>query len=355
MKKHKNFIIPYFVTMQGCRNRCIYCNQALLKEHGEKVSLNDVINQYTLYLSCADKREKELAFFGGTFLNLSENKKKELLEEARLLKTENKISRVRISTTPDSINKKNCEEIKDIVDIVELGVQVLNDNILRLLGRNYDVKTVISATSMLKNLGFKVCHQIMVGLPFETFNSFAKTVTDLCVLKPDFVRIYPLIVFKNTLLSNYFLFQLFKMPPMEEVVKRIAFAIQTFEKYDIRVIRVGLEAFCNQNDVVFSYSEYDWRGAAYTFLFGELVKQKVIGQKLKSLTILCSNRNQQYLSRFYKLNKSFFKDICVEKVTFKSWDVKRDLIDNAIYIEELGIETSLSDINWSLVDINCAF
>lgn len=351
MRKTKRIIVPYFITMQGCRNRCVYCNQALLKEHDKKASLEDLVDQYYCYAAGKENVNIELAFFGGTFLNLSMAKIRELLEQAKQLKLKNKISAVRISTTPDSVSVLKCQGIMDVVDTVELGVQSLDNNLLKLIGRNYDVRGVVSATKTLKNFGFKVCHQIMAGLPFETFNSFAGTVKGICDLKPHFVRIYPVAVFRDTMLATYLKVGIFRMPPKTELIKRIAFALQTFEEAGIRVIRVGLDAFFDDKDTVFSYSESDWRGKSFAFLYGELIRQKVIGRRGNSLVISCDKNIQQYLSRFFKTEKDLLKDIGVKRAFFHPL-AQQDTKDVNLSLEAQNISTSLSELDWAKVDLD---
>ncbi|GAB4442012.1 MAG: hypothetical protein OHK0040_13160 [bacterium] len=351
MKENKLIIVPYFITMQGCRNRCIYCNQALLKEHDKKPSLEELVDQYYRYADGTKDLIIELAFFGGTFLNLSLERRKVLLEQAKQLKLKNKISAVRISTTPDSVSVLKCLEIMDVVDTVELGVQSLDDNLLRLIGRNYDARVVVSATKTLLSFGFKVCHQIMTGLPFETFNSFAGTVKGICALNPHFVRIYPMAFFRDTMLATYFRLGVFRMPSKEELIKRIAFALQSFEKADIRVIRVGLDAFFDNKDAVFSYSESDWRGKAFTFLYGELIRQKIIGRRGDTLTISCGKNTQQYLAKFFKTEKPLLKDIGVERAFFHSL-AQKDSKDVNLSLGGQNISISIADLNWAGVDLD---
>ena len=100
-----------------------------------------------------------------------------------------------IETRPDFCSNK---EIKRMLDFgctrVEIGVQVLDDNIYRKINRGHTVKDVIDATKRLKDAGFKVGYHLMPGLPGMTpskdLKLFAKLFSD-SRFKPDQIKIYP--------------------------------------------------------------------------------------------------------------------------------------------------------------------
>jgi len=349
MSKVKKIVAPYFISMQGCKNSCIYCNQPILKEHQNKESVTDLIERYLGYLKPEDKINVELAFFGGTFLNLPQKKINSFLKEAEQLKKHSKISEVRISTTPDSISFEKCSLIKDVVDTVELGVQSLDNNLLKLIGRKYDSKAVIEATHLLKKLGFKVCLQIMTGLPYETFNSFKKTVSIVCELKPDFTRIYPVIVLKNTALANYHKLDIYKTTDKEEVIKRIAYALYAFHLSNIRVIRVGLDSFVKAGDAIFTYSEDDWKGKAVSFLWRELITQEAKENALSTLTLCCNPNDYQHIVGSNRSNIRYFLNNGLNVKV-----IQDDTVGSDVYIQELDAKTGLAKINWSLVNVNYA-
>ncbi len=345
MKTAKPLIIPYFISMQGCKNRCIYCNQHILKDHHLRESINDVYERYLGYICEKEKKHIELAFYGGTFLHLPAGLRKNLLSEAQTLKAVGRIHGVRISTTPDSVDKERCDEIKDIVDVVELGVQSFDDRIVRLLGRNYDARTVISATLLLRKYGFKVGHQLMAGLPFETFNSFKNTADRVCQLKPDFVRIYPLMLFRNTPIALYCKTQFVPLS-QEQLVKRIAYAIYLFSLSNIPVIRVGLDSFVAEDDCE-KYKIDNWKALALSFLWRELIKQKLTGKNSGSATVVCNPKDYEHIVGYSKSNLNYFRSLGLDFI------VKTDNShENRGCTESVLTNLSLDELNWSLVDID---
>lgn len=336
--------------MEGCKNRCIYCNQNQLKGQERKESFDENFAKYLGYTKNINAREIEVAFFGGTFLKLPYERQFELLTKAKELKNRGVISKIRISTTPDSVNNVSCDNIKGIVDIVELGVQSLDDRMLMLLGRKYQKKDVFVAVKLLEKNGFSYGLQLMAGLPFESFVSFKQTVDTICTLNPEFVRIYPLIVFKKTPLNTYYQIGLFTTLPYDDLLKRIAYAVWMFEKYHIKVIRVGLSAFTEKDNISFEYDEQDFRGHAKTFLWRALLDQVLTNVKKETdITVHCSKIDYNHIVGVKKLNLLYFKNTGVN-LTLKI-DEKVKVVPGRIYIKELNTETALSELNWSKIDL----
>ncbi|RRD93820.1 radical SAM protein, partial [Bacillus licheniformis] len=73
----------------------------------------------------------ELAFFGGSFTCMPLKRQNEFLTVAWKYKQEGKISLIRLSTRPDCITVDILQNLlKFQVDIVELGVQSMDDEVL---------------------------------------------------------------------------------------------------------------------------------------------------------------------------------------------------------------------------------
>ena len=115
------------------------------------------------------------------------------------------VESIRISTRPDCINKEILKMLKKYkVKTIELGVQSANDYILKRANRGHTFEDVKKASKMIRWNGFKLGHQMMVGLPESTRIDEINTAKALAKLKPKMVRIYPVLVVKNTKLEKEF-------------------------------------------------------------------------------------------------------------------------------------------------------
>ena len=198
----RHYIIPIFISHIGCPHQCVFCNQdKIAKEVEEEVTDKDVRNTIEEYLKTIDHNNStvEVSFFGGTFTAINVNKQKELLSVAKEYKDKGLIDKIRMSTRPDAINGYILSYLKEYnVDIIELGVQSLDDEILRLSGRGHTAKDVEEASKLIKEYKFTLGPQIMPGLPGDTFEKDIETVRKSIAMEPDICRIYPALVIKDT-------------------------------------------------------------------------------------------------------------------------------------------------------------
>lgn len=203
MRQH--YIIPIFVPHLGCPNDCIFCNQKSISGEQRQVSAKEVKEQIEFYWKSFKNKETafiEVAFFGGSFTGIPQEKQIELLQAVQEYIDKGKVNSIRISTRPDYINKEILKLLKKYkVHTIELGVQSSNDYILRRSKRGHTFEDVKKASKLIRRYGFCLGHQMMVGLPESTRLDELNTARDLAKLKPKTMRIYPVLVIKNTRLS----------------------------------------------------------------------------------------------------------------------------------------------------------
>ena len=163
----KQYIIPIFVPHLGCQNDCIFCNQRSISGQQKMITAEDVRKTIEFYLENIKEKDakKEVAFFGGSFTGIEEEKQEEFLQIAYEYIKQGKIESIRISTRPDYIDKKILRRLKKYkVETIELGVQSANDYILKKANRGHTFEDVKRASKMIRWHGFKLGHQMMVGV-----------------------------------------------------------------------------------------------------------------------------------------------------------------------------------------------
>lgn len=239
----KQYIIPIFVPHLGCPNDCVFCNQKSISGQAKQVTKEDVKNIIEEHLKYIKKDSKvEVAFFGGSFTGIEEEKQEELLSTAYEYIKQKKIDSIRISTRPDYIDKKILKRLKKYkVKTIELGVQSANDYILKKAGRGHTFEDVVKASKLIRWYGFELGHQMMVGLPESTTVDEINTAKQLIKLKPKMVRIYPVLVIKNTKLEKDYNDGKYKQLTVIQAVEVCKELVKLFVKKHIEVIRIGLQ------------------------------------------------------------------------------------------------------------------
>ena len=239
----KQYIIPIFVPHLGCPNDCVFCNQKSISGQTKQVTKEDVKNIIEEHLKYIKKDSKvEVAFFGGSFTGIEEAKQEELLSAAYEYIKQKKVDSIRISTRPDYIDKKILKRLKKYkVKTIELGVQSANDYILKKAGRGHTFEDVVKASKLIRWYGFELGHQMMVGLPESTTVDEINTAKQLIKLKPKMVRIYPVLVIKNTKLEKDYNEGKYKPLTVTQAVEVCKELVKLFVKKHIEVIRIGLQ------------------------------------------------------------------------------------------------------------------
>ena len=240
----KQYIIPIFVPHLGCPNDCVFCNQKSISGQQKMITKDDVKETIEFYLkNIKDKdAKKEVAFFGGSFTGIETEKQEELLKTAYEYIKEGKIDSIRVSTRPDYIDKQKLKLLKKYkVETIELGVQSANDYILKKSNRGHTFEDVKKASKLIRWYRFKLGHQMMVGLPESTRIDEINTAKELIKLKPKMVRIYPVLVIKNTRLEKEYLTGEYTPLTVVQAVEISKEIVKLFNKKGIEIIRIGLQ------------------------------------------------------------------------------------------------------------------
>ena len=242
----EKYIIPVFVPHLGCPNDCIFCNQKSIsgqKEQMTKEKAKEIIDKFLNEIQRkAGEKEIEIAFFGGSFTAIEEEKQEQLLSTAYEYVKEGKVDSIRISTRPDCINRTILKRLKKYkVKTIELGVQSANDYILKRAGRGHTFEDVKKASKLIRRYRFVLGHQMMVGLPESTRIDEINTAKKLIKLKPKMVRIYPVLVIKGTKLEKELQEGKYQPLTVVQAVETCKELVRMFASKNIDIIRVGLQ------------------------------------------------------------------------------------------------------------------
>lgn len=240
----REYIIPIFVPHLGCPNACVFCNQTKITGNQKQVTAKEVKETIEEYLkNFKDSENKvEVAFFGGSFTAIQEEKQIELLEAAFEYVKKGQVDSIRISTRPDYISRPILKRLKKYkVKTIELGVQSTNNYILARAKRGHTFEDVKKASKLIRFYGFTLGHQMMVGLPESTALDERNTAKDLIKLKPQIVRIYPVLVIKKTELEEEYQKGEYEPLSVTQAVERCKEITDLFNKHKIKIIRIGLQ------------------------------------------------------------------------------------------------------------------
>ena len=182
-------------------------------------SLYDACNNFSQLKIIQKLDEKKLNKFAFHLEGKEKIRNSKNLQEA-IKRNENAQQRIiwlTIETRPEYVTDKNCEKRRELwVTRIEMGIQSLDNGVLKANKRNLTVDQIRWACHRLRQYWFKFSVHIMPGLYTSTYAKDLKTFQDLYTdpfLKPDEIKFYPTSVIPNTELCR--LYKQWKYTPLE--------------------------------------------------------------------------------------------------------------------------------------------
>ena len=279
--KHKN--IPIFIPHLGCPNTCVFCNQRSIsgKQCFNRSSVVEEIEEAlgTIPADC----DVEIAFFGGSFTGIDRDLMVYLLKVAKHYvdnPTEGRarVSGIRMSTRPDYINEEIIEILSHYpVKTIELGLQSMDDEVLTKTKRGHTASDAEKACKMIKDAGYLLVGQMMIGLPGSTLEKEIMTAEKICEMGADGARIYPTVTFYDTELADMVENGEYEMLELDDAIYRSKEVLKVFNVGGVECIRIGLCASDNLGDLE------KVKGGAYHPALGELVLGELFYDKMRAL------------------------------------------------------------------------
>jgi len=157
------------------------------------------------------------------------------------VKSKCRIVGLTLETRPDYINEKEIINMRKLgATRVELGVQSVYDDVLKLNKRGHDRTEIIKATKLLKEAGFKINYHMMPNLPGSNYKK------DLAMFKeqfsnpdfqPDMLKIYPCVVVKNAPIYKWYKDGKYK-PYSDKKLIELLSEIKKIIPYYVRITRL---------------------------------------------------------------------------------------------------------------------
>ena len=143
---------------------------------------------------------------------LKRNNLKELRDKLHQEQKKNEKNRygligITLETRPDFIDDREADQMREMgCTRVELGVQIVDDEVLEINKRGHGTAEIARATRLLRDRGFKITYHIMPGLPGSSYTKDVAAFEKLFVddrFQPDQIKFYPTVVTQGSLLYRW--------------------------------------------------------------------------------------------------------------------------------------------------------
>ncbi len=305
MKKIRKYNLPIFIPHLGCPNDCAFCNQKKITGKDSEITPKIAEEMIEKYLKTTEENSViEVAFFGGSFTGLDIKLQEEFLKAAN--KFADRIEGIRLSTRPDYITDEILDLLKryNVLEI-ELGAQSSDDEVLKINRRGHTFSDTARASKMIKEKGFSLGLQMMLGMNGSNEEKDIKTAKDIISLNPDSTRIYPTLVLSGTALETMD-YEPYTLEKAAEVASKV---IELFREKNIKILRIGL------------HESEDLKGGSvikgpYHPAFGEIAEGYIWRRKIEQMIaegsfngeINCKKSEVSKIIGHKKINKIYFYD-----------------------------------------------
>ncbi len=307
--------IPIFIPHEGCKNSCVFCDQRTIT--GNTLAADrDIRKEIDTALSTIENNaEVEIAFFGGSFTGIDTHLMTRLCDNAFEYVKQGKVKSIRLSTRPDYIDEGILTILKErgVTDI-ELGLQSMSQKVLDASKRGHTTHNSEKACRLIKDFGFNLVGQMMIGLPCSKLQDEIYTAKEICTLGCDAARIYPTVVFYGTELYNMAKSGIYTPLSINEAVTRSAAVYKIFRENSVEVLRIGLHSSDELSDICKVYA-----GANHPSL-GELVigeyRYELLKNRLSDIKNILLDTNEDKVLCIY-CNQSEISKFCGQQKTNK--------------------------------------
>ncbi len=302
--------IALFVPHIGCPHRCSFCDQRAITGRTAIPRAADVKKACEQALRELDEpKNSEIAFFGGSFTAIDRGYMTELLSAAAPFVGGGGFKGIRISTRPDCIDNDVLDLLKGYgVTAIELGAQSMSDKVLAANERGHTAADVENACVLIRDYGFELGLQMMIGLYKSDIADERYTVQKIVQLHPDTARIYPTVILKGTRLAELFESGEYLPFDMVTAIELTCEALKQFSQNRIKVIKVGLHASeLVESTLVGGFYHPAFRELCLSRLFAECIEKNAPAGDLVSVSV--SPRSVSLAAGHKSMNKEYFNSI----------------------------------------------
>lgn len=198
-----------YIHIPFCVRKCHYCDFTSFRCNDETIEnyVDNLIVELSLYKDIlADYHIRTIFIGGGTPSSIDGRHMEKILtyvyENFRIAWLEE----VSIEVNPGSLDRFKVKKYKEIgINRVSLGLQSLNDKILKSIGRIHDGEDFYDSIDLLRDEGFdNINVDLMFSLPGQTLIDLEYTISEVVRLDLEHISLYSLIIEDNTALGKLY-------------------------------------------------------------------------------------------------------------------------------------------------------
>lgn len=221
---------------KGCSyGKCIFCQYEADKTPLEILSKEE-INRQLMLLSINGFGNPNVFLAGGNVFAFKTKFLVEIISSIKIFLPD--VKNIRMYARAEDILNKTKEDLKILktagIDILYLGIESGNDEILKILNKNTNRKRMLEALNILDSVGIKYGLSSIIGAGGKEYtkDNAIDTASFYSQVHPDSVRVMMLTVFKNSTLEKIIDEKKFTMLNAREMLEELILLIENINAKD---------------------------------------------------------------------------------------------------------------------------
>ena len=192
-----------YIHIPFCVKKCGYCDFYSVKwdEISESKYIKSAINEIKSYSELQDKFIVDTIYIGGGTPSIVNPKNLEnMINVIKSIFKVEENAEISMEANPNTLNKGNLNDYSSIgINRLSIGIQSLNDDILKRIGRIHNSKEALEAIEKAKQCGFaNINADVMFNIPGQTIDDINNTISKLIKKDIKHISFYSLKLEKGT-------------------------------------------------------------------------------------------------------------------------------------------------------------
>lgn len=240
--------ISLYFHLPFCKRKCPYCHFFVLPERdASKELLQNALLRHLEQIKplLANKEIPSIYFGGGTPTLFGAERVKELLSQIDF----GPDCEITIEANPEEVTLELMTAYKSAgINRVSIGVQTLDDALLKTLGRTHSASKAIEAVHTTHQAGIdNISIDLMYELPGQTIVSFKETLLQVQQLPITHLSLYNLTIEPNTAFYKRREFLTQQLPTSEDSLAMLEMAVEQIEAAGLK--RYEISAFAKDGKI----------------------------------------------------------------------------------------------------------
>ena len=196
-----------YIHIPFCVSKCYYCDFISFSNLSFEINryIDHLIKEIEMYKELLKNYKISTIFIGGGTPSYLEPKYIYQILNCIYKNFSGEFQEITIEANPGTLNCEKLRAYKESkINRISLGVQSLDDRLLKLIGRIHSSKDFYESVEKIRNTGFKnINADLIFGLPSQSLKDCEKSLREIIRLNIEHISYYSLILEENTLMDKW--------------------------------------------------------------------------------------------------------------------------------------------------------